>query len=168
MRVFGLLLGLGLTLLPAAAVGMGNWAEFTYEEEGAWTLDLPGACGDRVLYAIAADPPAGDVLAAYTGYTVADYDEDVGTITLACEGADDLVIAFAELSEWLELDEEVCPPLLLQQQQAELVCSSNWCECSGKCSVCCPEGYLPRCICSGAGSCRCTPIAEPDENEPES
>jgi len=106
MRIFGLLVGLGLTLSPTAFVGIGEWAELRYEEKCGWLLELPGGQCDCLSYAIAGSPPREGWPRSYDGYTVADYDEGVGTITLSHAKKEDLVIRFARLSEWLDVLEE--------------------------------------------------------------
>lgn len=165
MYLITLILGLLASTAPVAE----TWnAERTYEEAYGWTLDLPGPDCDCLSYPIGGDPPAEDESRVYDGYVVTDYDEDVGTITLSHEGEDDLILDFAWLSEWLDIQEEAddlvftwTPPSQYHQEDAVPVCEGGNCQCDGKCSACCPKGYLPDCVCAGSGKCKCVKEAEP-------
>lgn len=162
MRLFGLLVGLGLTLLPAALVGMNDWVELTFEPPHHWTLDLPRTDGGRVLYPVVLPVPVEGERLAYADCRVVDYDEYGPTITIGCPDTEDLVLNFVWLSEWLAGS---APAVENQPSSAfpqDLACAGGACECVGKCWACCPDGYLPSCKCVGYGTCGCTPMAEPD------
>jgi len=161
-----LVLGLAAPIAPLAE----TWnAELNYEEAYGWALDLPGPGCDCLSYPIAGDPPGEDEPRVYDGYIVSAYDENAGTITLSHEEEGDLVFDFPWLSEWLDIQEE-WEILIFQAPQEDKPeqqnCAGGSCECDGKCSACCPKGYLPDCNCVGSGKCKCVLAAKKNDAVP--
>lgn len=170
MKYLAALITLGLVMSITSSVKAEAWAEFTYEEAYGWTLDLPGPGCDCLSYLVEGDPPAEDDPRIYDGYVVFDYDEDAGTITLSHEDEGKLVFDFPWLTEWLDLQDEVDDPRFTwvpqQSAEEEQTCEGGSCECDGKCSACCPKGYLPDCNCTGSGKCKCINDNPPADGGP--
>lgn len=141
MRLFGLLVGLGLAASVVSAVGIGEGAELKYHAELGWLLGLPGPEGDCRHWEVAGEAAGEDDAWLLEGFTVADYDEDVGTITLSHPDEVDRVIEFEYLSGWLDTMEE---PALLASVSEVLIHTTS-------CTATVP-GHTCSCSANGAGA----------------
>lgn len=155
MRIVVLVAGLGLALFVGANAATNDWVALTYDEPDGWVFEVPGVDGGRVLYGVSLPAPVGDEPREYPECDVCEYDMDAGTMTLACPGSADVVLEFECLWDYLSR-----APLKDAGERASgvpagVTCHGGYCECTGKCLACCPEGFIADCNCLREGRCKC-------------